>query len=85
MEPQQPAHPSQVRPFPLWWLHHGHDCALGVRGDALLLILLAYRGPLHLLHQLPALGEAKDLVCFYVGMYGCCMCKEKNRLYVYTL
>ena len=55
LEPDQPAGAGAVGADPHQRRHLGHEGALALRGHVLLLLLLAHRGPLELLHQLPAL------------------------------
>lgn len=55
LELEQHAGDGAVGPGPHHGRHLRHEAALAVRGHVLLLLLLAHRGPLELLHQLPAL------------------------------
>lgn len=62
LEPEQPAGAGGLGAGLHQRRHLGHEGALDVRGHVLCHLLLAQRGPLELLHQLPALGGAQDLV-----------------------
>lgn len=58
LEPEQHAHSGTVSACSHQCRHLWHEGALAVRRDVLLLLLLAYRRPLELFHQLPALVRA---------------------------
>lgn len=55
LEPEQHASAGAVGAHPHQCGHLWYEGALALRGHVFLLILLAHRGPLELLHQLPAL------------------------------
>lgn len=55
LEPEQHAGAGAVGADAHQRRHQRHESALAVRGHVLLVLLLAHRGPLELLHQLPAL------------------------------
>lgn len=59
LEPQRDAGAEAVGALPHQRRHLGHEGALALRGDGLLRLLLAHRGPLELLHQLPPLVGAR--------------------------
>ena len=55
LEPEQHASAGAVGAHPHKCGHLGYEGALALRGHVFLLFLLAHRGSLELLHQLPAL------------------------------
>ncbi|PKK17156.1 lysine-specific demethylase 5C-like, partial [Columba livia] len=62
VEPERDAGAAAVGAVPHQRRHLGDEGALALRGDGVLRLLLAHRGPLELLHQLPPLGGAQNLV-----------------------
>ncbi len=60
LEPEQHAGAGAVGADPHQRGHQRHEAALALRGHVLLVLLLAHRGPLELLHQLPALVSPPD-------------------------
>lgn len=61
LEPEQHASAGAVGAHPHQRRHLGHEGALALCGNVFLLFLLAHRGPLELLHQLPALVRTEDV------------------------
>lgn len=57
LEPERDARAGAVAAVPHQRRHLGDEGALALRGDGVLRVLLAHRGPLELLHQLPALVQ----------------------------
>ena len=55
LESEQHASPRTIRAHPHQCGHLRYEGALALCGDVFFLLLLAHRGPLELLHQLPAL------------------------------
>ncbi len=65
VEPEQPARATKFSSSVDRHGHIGDEDTLAVRRYVLLHVLLAHRGPLDPVHQLPPLGRAQNLVCFW--------------------